>query len=141
MTIGGLKFMEIQFSKKPIKEAENLARLFSTEENYKRLHITPEQRQFIGDLAKLLISFLPMKEMAMRGFIIRAATNWQMKNRKQVSESANWGKEQKLNFGIDLMSEIFTELTRTLVQPEKEYELQMVLAEAIEMYNKLFCSN
>ena len=35
----------------------------------------------------------------------------------------------------------FTELTRTLVKPEQEYELEMVLAEAIEMYNKEFCSD
>lgn len=133
--------MEIQFIKKPIEEAENLAKAFSTEENYKKLYITPDQRLFIDNLARLLIAFLPMKDMAMRGFIIRAAKNWQMKSRKQVSESANWGREQKLKFGIELMSSVFTELTRTLVKPEQEYELEMVLAEAIEMYNKEFCSD
>jgi len=132
---------EIQFIKKPIKDAEHLAKLFSTEENYKRLHITPEQRLFIEDLANMLIEFLPIKEMAMRGFIIRAAKNWQLKNRKQVSESMNWGRKEKLNFGMELMSAIFTELTRTLVQPEQEQELEMVLAEAIEMYNRIFCSD
>ena len=130
--------MEIQFVKKPLKEAENLAKVFSTEENYKRLHITPEQRQFIDDLATLLIEVVPMKEMAMRGFIIRAAKNWQMKNRKQVSESVNWGKEKKLEFGVDLMSAVFTELTRMLVKPEREYEVEMALAQAIEMYNVKF---
>jgi len=130
--------MEIQFVKKPLKEAENLAKVFSTEENYKRLHITPEQRQYIDDLATLLVEIVPMKEMAMRGFIIRAAKNWQMKNRKAVSESVNWGKKEKLNFGIELMSAVFTELTRTLVKPEEEYELEMALAQAIEMYNVKF---
>ena len=130
--------MEIQFVKKPLKEAENLAKVFSTEENYKRLHITPEQRQFIDDLATLLIEVVPMKEMAMRGFIIRAAKNWQMKNRKQVSESVNWGNEKKLEFGVDLMSAVFTELTRMLVKPEREYEVEMALAKAIEMYNQKF---
>jgi hypothetical protein len=132
---------EIRFIKKPIKDAEHLAKLFSNKENYKRLHITSEQRHFIDDLARMLIAFLPMKEMAMRGFIIRAATNWQMKNRKRVSESANWGSKEKLNFGMELMSTIFTELTRTLVQPEQECELELVLAEAIEMYNTTFCSD
>ena len=130
--------MEIQFIKKPLKEAENLAKVFSTEENYKRLHITPDQRQFIDNLAKLLVRVVSMKEMAMRGFIIRAAKNWQMKNRKQVSESETWGKEKKLAFGIELMSAIFLELTRTLVKPEQEYEVEMALAQAIEMYNEKF---
>ena len=132
---------EIQFIKKPIKEAENLAKVFSKEENYKQLHITPEQRLFVEDLAKMLVEFLPMKEMAMRGFIIRAAKNWQMKNKKRVSDSLNWGRKEKLDFGIELMSAIFKELTRTLVKPEQEYELELVLAEAIEMYNMLFCSD
>jgi len=102
------------------------------------LHITLEQRQFIDDLATMLIEVVPMKEMAMRGFIIRAAKNWQMKNRKQVSESETWGKEKKLEFGIELMSAIFLELTRTLVKPEQEYEVEMALAQAIEMYNEKF---
>ena len=132
---------EIQFIKKPLQEAENFARVFSTEEDFQRLHFPPKQRLFIDDLAKLLIAFLPMKEMAMRGFIIRAVKIWQIKNRKKVSECANWGRKEMLNFGMELMSGIFTELTRTLVQPEQEQELELVLAEAIEMYNTKFCSD
>ncbi len=130
--------MEIQFDRKPIKDAENLAKVFDTPENYARLHITADQRQFINDIAVLLVKVVPIKEMAMRGFIIRAGKKWQMKNRKKVSESVNWGKKEKAQFGIELMDAVFQELTRMLVEQEDELELEMALVQAIEIYNNTF---
>ena len=131
--------MEIQFVKKPLKEAENLAKVFSTEENYKRLHITLERRQFIDDLVTLLIEVVPMKEMAMRGFILRSFKKWQEKNQRDFNSIVGLNSSEGFKIWIQLCSIIFTELTRHIIQGEAEWELECLIGEAFTLFQAQFC--
>ena len=71
---------EIQFKPKSIEEAEN---------DYKKLHLTAEQKQIVTSLAHLLNQYLPIPERAIKGFL------WGVLKDYQVKYHYNLGEEEK----------------------------------------------
>ncbi|MFX1593740.1 MAG: hypothetical protein ACFFCL_13690, partial [Promethearchaeota archaeon] len=70
--------MEIKFKSDLIDKAE---------EYYKTLHLDPKQKPIVDSIVQILSQQLPIPERALKGFMWRVVTDYQMKRHMAASES------------------------------------------------------
>ena len=54
--------------------------------SFAQAKLAPEQNQIVRSLSGVLIRTLPMSELAMAGFLVKAIGQWQTEHRRQMTE-------------------------------------------------------
>ncbi len=90
------------------------------ERDYERLTLDPMQREKVGQLASICIKYVPIPEMAMKGFISRAMREWQVENRANFKDTLNWSKNEQIKLAKDIFEIVKITLRRFLIKKEQE---------------------
>ena len=104
-----------------IRELEKAAK------DYERLNLEPMQREKVVQLASLCVRYLPIKEIAMRGFISRALREWQVENKTDFKDTLGWSKNQQINLTKEVMDIMKRTMVKSLVKPEQEPALDAAI--------------
>lgn len=99
--------------------------------DYERLTLDPLQREKVVQLAKICVKYLPIPEMAMKGFISRAILDWQVENKTNFKETFNWSKSEQVNLTKEVLDIMKRTLVKSLLKPEQEPALDTALNAAL----------
>ncbi len=118
----------LQFDKKAIEQYEK---------DYSRLNLKPTSKQYIDNFAKLYSRYLPISELAMKGFISFAMRDFQVKTHIETTEILQQPIEQRQKH-FETLKEIFLEkLTKILVKPQQRAQLEAALQEVNKMLARM----
>ncbi|MFX1373882.1 MAG: hypothetical protein ACFFCE_18700 [Promethearchaeota archaeon] len=110
----------------------------NSEDYYKKIHMVADQNTVITQMAQFLCQFLPIPERPMKGFIWRALTDWQVKNRKDLSEVLKISPDQRVETVLEIIALLKKHLTRILISQEQEPLLNESCQKAVKFYKTKF---
>ncbi len=90
------------------------------ERDYERLTLDPDQREKVVQLASICVKYVPISEMAMKGFISRAMREWQVENKANFKETLNWGQNDQIKIAKDILEIVKITLRKFLIKKEQE---------------------
>ncbi|NHI94850.1 MAG: hypothetical protein EAX96_20340 [Candidatus Lokiarchaeota archaeon] len=121
---------EIQFHKEMIEKAES---------DYSKAIFHKDQKALVEPMAKAFIKYLPLSELAMRGFLSRAVSKWQKEHNKSLEEMHNAQKNEKYKAMNEILNDNLVEImTKIVVKPEQVDLLKTAINEAANLVSKLF---
>ncbi|MFX1274842.1 MAG: hypothetical protein ACFFBP_14660 [Promethearchaeota archaeon] len=119
---------ELIFNKKIIKEAEN---------DFKKINLTKIARENLDQTAQIFAQYLPISEMALKGFILYCMQEYQVKNKIDLSSFYDSTPEEKKKI-IGSMAELLqARLTKLLIKPEQKPILDNAFNEVIKFLKTL----
>ncbi|MCP4760427.1 MAG: hypothetical protein GY870_01515 [archaeon] len=122
-----MKQVDMEFQKKAIKEAE---------EYYKSVEMDARQRDNMDKLADLLLKYIPLNRLAMRGFMIVAARKWQVKHSKTLEEIALFSEEDRLQAIWELCDNTKIELINALKFETQHTVIEIAIKNAFKFYKE-----
>jgi len=90
------KKMDLEFDKEEIVKAE---------EEYKRLELDPAQQEIIETIAESMSEFIPLSELAVKGFTWKVLKNWQQMRRINIAELNTRPLIDKINATKELIKQ------------------------------------
>ena len=93
------------------------------EDDYKKLTISPDIRQFLEQSAQLIQNFIQLPVMAIRGNAWYSIKTWQKKYKKSIVEIAKMSPAERLNTAKELFDIGKERMMNMLVKPEEQKEL------------------
>ena len=114
---------ELAFQKSKIEEVEK---------DFQKLNLNAIQRGMIAQAAQVYVKYLPISEMAIKGFISFAMRDYQIKNKKDLSTYLEWPPEEQLKSVWEIAGFLKERLTKLLVEPSQEPILEKAIKEAVE---------
>ena len=107
------------------------------EKDYSRTTLHKDQRNLVEQSAKVYVQYIPVSELAMRGFLSRAIAQWQEEHKKTIDQIHNAPKNVKIGALNEIMGKHLIELmTRIVVKPEQVGLLENAIKEVSEMVIK-----
>ncbi|MBY8990307.1 MAG: hypothetical protein KGD58_06095 [Candidatus Lokiarchaeota archaeon] len=125
---------EIKFKPKSIEEAE---------EDYKKLHLTAEQKKIVVSLAQLINQYLPISERAIKGFIWRVLIAYQVKYHYNLGEEAkreDLSPADRMGGFLEIFGMLKEELTKILISQDQEPILDDTFEKVISFYKTQFAN-
>ncbi|MFW9990118.1 MAG: hypothetical protein ACFFC3_15850 [Candidatus Odinarchaeota archaeon] len=125
-------------------EIFKLSSIEKAEEEYKKLHILPEQKERLNSMVNIISKYLPIPQRALKGFMWMVIKDYQMQEHVDVGEEEELAKEQniglrKLLAGLEVILSMLKEkLTRILVKKEQESILNEAFRKIIAFYKEQF---
>ena len=99
------------------------------EKDYEKLQLTSEQRELISQSAKLYLKYIPVSEMAIKGFISRAMREWQIQNKIDMKETLAWPLEKQIRLTSEVIAIMKEMMTKILIKSEMEPALDAAFNE------------
>ena len=93
------------------------------EEEYKKLKITPEQRQLIDQIAQMMQQFVPIPVMAIKGNTWLSIKQWQTNNKMMIESITKMNPEQRLKSAKELFDLGKERMVNMLANPEEQKNL------------------
>lgn len=113
------------------------AAVHKAEQDYNQLSLTPEQREMIEAAAKIYTQYLPLTEMAVRGFISFAMRDWQVEHKTDIKDTTKWAPQRQ----FDVAEEVSVLLEQRMARALADQNQKRLLAEAIAKAVALFKDN
>jgi hypothetical protein len=111
------------------------------EKDFSKLHLSPEQKQGIAGFAQLYAKFLPMSELAIKGFIAMTMRDFQVQEKIDAAAIQQFPREKREMY-VKKMSKILQEkLEKVLRHPEQKIALQEAVRKAYEFAAKVMSEN
>ncbi len=104
----------LKFDLKKVQEAED---------EYKKLTITPEQRQLIEQIAQMMQNLLPLSVMAIKGNTWYSIKEWQVNNKMKITEIAQINPHDRLKKAKELFLLGKERTCSMLANPEEQKHL------------------
>ncbi|MFX1382293.1 MAG: hypothetical protein ACFFBP_07580 [Promethearchaeota archaeon] len=123
--------MGLKFEPKLVKEAEDY---------YKTLHMGLDQKYIIIAIGKLISKFLPIPERAIRGFIWRTIREWQLTEKKDLSELSNLAPSNRINEVVKIIKLFETQIKRVLMDEQQGPLLEETMKKVLEVYIEKFAN-
>lgn len=123
--------MEIKFKPDLIEKAE---------EYYKTLHMDPKQRPIVDSFVQILSQHLPIPERALKGFMWRVLTDYQIKRHMAASESEKLDPAERIKGLMEILALFKEALTRVLISQEQEPLLDNAISKVIKIYKEKFAN-
>ncbi|NHI94247.1 MAG: hypothetical protein EAX96_17275 [Candidatus Lokiarchaeota archaeon] len=105
--------------------------------DYEKITLAQEQRDKVVQIARILNRYLPIPEMAMKGFISRAIRDWQVEKKTNFKETISWSQNRQVNLTKEIFDIMKSTLTKSLVKPEQEPALNKALNDALEFLKEI----
>ena len=86
----------------------------------------------ITQAAQVYIKYLPISELAIKGFISFAMRDWQVQNKRDLATFLEWPPEEQVKTTWAISELLKERLTKLLVEPEQEPVLDKAIKEAIK---------
>jgi len=103
-----------------------------------RLVFKPEQKVIVENFAKIINSFVPVNELALKGFINNVIIEWQKETNEKVSSIAEWEPTKRLESVRDMFMKLYRDLAGILKHKNESGKLEAAIKEAFEFYKKEF---
>ncbi|MFX1570893.1 MAG: hypothetical protein ACFFCV_21345 [Promethearchaeota archaeon] len=117
--------MGIRFNNKEIVDAEKY---------YGTIHISERQKTLLEPVAKIISDQINVSERAVKGFLWRAVREWQMENKKDLSEAEALSPDQRVLLFKKIMELIKHTFTRILIDNSQEHLLDKALNDVLSIY-------
>ena len=99
-----------------------------------KIQITPYQRQMVVDIAKVIHEFIPISELALRGFVLRSVKEFQLKYKitpKEIADRSPLERKEAMKIGFSILEE---QLARVLRNQSDRSILKEAMNKAFEYY-------
>jgi hypothetical protein len=113
---------ELLFKKNEIDEAEK---------DFQKLTLNAIQRGMITAAAQIYVKYLPISELAIKGFISFAMRDYQVQNQIDLSTYLEWPPEEQAKTVWAIADLLKARLTKSLIEPEQEPILKKAITEAV----------
>ncbi|MFX1500181.1 MAG: hypothetical protein ACFFDH_04355 [Promethearchaeota archaeon] len=110
--------MGIKFNNQEISDAEKY---------YRTIHISERQKTLIEPVVKAISGQIHISELAIKGFLWRAITEWQMENQKELADVENLSADQRVHIFKIILDLIKKSFTRILIDKSQEPLLEKAL--------------
>jgi len=121
--------LRIMFIESKVREAEDI---------YRNVDITRSQRKIIEVLAAKLHEYVPMKEIAIRGFALKATREWQLANRELAASLENLTTKERMKFMKEVLNIMKGSLSRCLIDPKEKNKIDEGIEATLQFYAKEF---
>ncbi len=108
------------------------------EEEFKKLTLAPEQRQIVTALGNVLIKFIDIPLAPTLGFIWRSIKDWQVKNKRSISELSNSSVNDRINSVHEMAENLKGYLKRVLRSASDEQKIEEGVDKMFEFYKSQF---
>jgi len=113
---------ELLFNKNEIEEVEK---------NFQKLTLNAIQRGMIAQAAQIYVKYLPISELAIKGFISFAMRDWQVQNKVDLATYLEWPPEEQAKTVWAIADLLKVRLTKLLIESEQEPILEKAINEAV----------
>ncbi len=118
----------IEFRKEALLEAER---------DFSKLQLSPESKKVIAGSAQLWAKFLPIGELAMKGFIAMAMRDFQVREKIDAGTINEFPKEKREHYIKMMMNILQEKLERVLLRAEQKPALQAAVKKVYEFSIKM----
>ncbi len=102
------------------------------EKDFQKVNLNEIQRGMIAQAAQVYIRYLPISEMAIKGFISFAMRDFQVQNKIDLATFLEWPPEEQVKTTWAISELLRQNLTKLLVKPEQEPTLDKAIKEAVK---------
>jgi hypothetical protein len=117
----------MEFREAAVQDAINL---------YKSLETTTEQHNILKALSEQLAKFIPMSELAIRGYGLQAMRDWQVANNRPGADISSMTPAQRLEAMAEILGYLAKRFKRTLRTAEYEDKIDTGMQKLIDYYQK-----
>ncbi|MHA2271195.1 MAG: hypothetical protein ACXACI_04985 [Candidatus Hodarchaeales archaeon] len=108
-----------------------------TEQDFSMVTLSPEGRQQITQAAWLYQKYLPLSEMAIKGFLAFAMRDFQMQMQFDLKDFFSLPRAKQATYS-EMIGKLFYErVSKVLVKPEQKNILKQAVHEAVEFGKSL----
>ncbi len=122
-----------------IKSDFDTAAMGQAEEMYSHAKLDPNQRKLLEGMAKIIVQYVPVNELAIRGFCLMAAATWQKRYSRTVASLAEGSPQERLGAAKELAAELTLKLKQVLHSrgTVKEKLIDDAMKRVMEVYSQL----
>ena len=117
------------FHQKDVEAAEKI---------YLQVKLDPVPRNIVTSFGKFIHEFIPMNELAIRGFALMAIKKWQIEHKQEVSEIMTMSVESRIVNVREMIVFLEEKLSKTLINQAHAPKVQDALQKFIKSYSMLF---
>jgi len=118
----------LEFRKEAISQAEK---------DFSKLQLTPEQKQVIAGAAQLYAQFIPMSQLAIKGFIAMTMRDFQVQEKLDTATINQFPREKREMYMKKMSKILQDKLEKVLFRPEQKSALQEAVKKAYEYSAKM----
>ncbi len=106
--------------------------VLEVERDFSKLQLIPVAKQVVAASAQLYAKFLPISELAMKGFIAMAMRDFQIQEKVDASILNQFPKEKMLEYMQKMEDILRGKLEKVLLRPEQKPKLREAIQKAHE---------
>ncbi|OLS14748.1 MAG: hypothetical protein RBG13Loki_1618 [Promethearchaeota archaeon CR_4] len=111
--------------------------VLEVERDFSKLQLPPDTKQGIAGAAQIYAKFLPMSELAIKGFIAMSMRDFQVQEKVDATTLNKLPKEQRERY-VKIIERILQDkLEKVLLRPEQRTVLQEAVKKAFEYSTKI----
>lgn len=119
---------DLKFDKKEVAKAEK---------DYGNVQTTPEQRQWIEHTAGIYTKYIPISDMAIKGFILYSMQKFQVNHQFDLRDYLNLSKEEREQINNEMVELIRGRLNMILVNKDQIPLLKQASDKVLDYVNSI----
>jgi hypothetical protein len=119
---------QLEFKKEAVSKAE---------QDYTKLQLTPEAKKIIAGAAQVYAKFLPISELALKGFIAMALRDFQVQEKVDAATIPQLPKEKRDRYNQMIAKILLAKLEKVLVRPGQKALLKEGFEKSLEFAAKM----
>ncbi len=119
---------QIEFKKDAVMKAE---------QDFSKLQLPPENRKNVTSFAQLYTQFLPISELAMKGFISMAMRDFQVQEKMDIMKIYQLPRETQDKWIQKMTAILQDKLEKVLLHPEQKAALRDAIKNAQDFAHKM----
>lgn len=108
--------------------------LNKVEEDYSRLEVPESTRQTINYIAQIYAQHIPMREIAIRGFIMITLKEFQIEHKIKAQEIRTLPVDEQNRLNSIIADMIFDKMSKVLYKQEDKVHLREGINEAVKVF-------
>ncbi len=114
--------------------------LKKAEEDFSKVQYKKNQRDIIISLSKVLCEYIPISDVAMRGFMSSSIREWQKKEGKTISDVIQMAPQDRANNVKEMFINLANRLVKVLRTSDNEKIVRNGVNNAFDSYVKKFAT-
>jgi len=114
--------------------------LKKAEEDFSKVQYKKNQRDIIISLSKVLCEYIPISDVAMRGFMSSSIREWQKKEGKTISDVIQMAPQDRANNVKEMFINLANRLVKVLRTSDNEKVVRNGVNSAFDSYVKKFAT-
>ena len=108
------------------------------EKDFEKITLAPEQRGIVEGIAKIMAQFVPISEIALRGFIWKAITEWQVNSNRTLDELSTSEPKERLEVVKIMFTSAEKDLKKVLRNKSDESTITNAIEKGFNYYKNSF---